>query len=81
MVPDAAGNHSCRNCATSPVCCNPLWLVTLLLTRFPDRTFTLTNHNKPIAVFLVSLMIFQCLVVFYAMSRRGKNQGSSYLTA
>lgn len=48
---------------------------------FADRTSTLTSHNRPIMLFLVSLMIFQCFVVFYAMSNRSKNQGSIYITA
>ncbi|KIM42449.1 hypothetical protein M413DRAFT_70707 [Hebeloma cylindrosporum] len=55
------------------------WFQTLLIiipaeTVLLIRTFTLTNHHRPIAVFLGSLMIFQCFVVFYAMSRRGENR-------
>ncbi|KJA26944.1 hypothetical protein HYPSUDRAFT_63712 [Hypholoma sublateritium FD-334 SS-4] len=65
------------------ICCDRFaivkWLETLLIVIPAEsvllvRTFAITGYNKVITTLLVSIMIVQCCVVIYAMSRPGKNQ-------
>ncbi|KDR72674.1 hypothetical protein GALMADRAFT_252852 [Galerina marginata CBS 339.88] len=54
------------------------WFQTLLIVIPAEsvlvmRTFALTNRNRFWVAFLGSIMIVQCCVVIYAMSRPGKN--------
>ncbi|KAF8962277.1 hypothetical protein BDZ97DRAFT_1920564 [Flammula alnicola] len=69
--------------STSTSCCDRFaivkWLETLLVVIPAEsvlviRTFALTNRNNFVVVFLCSIMIVQCCVVFYAMSQPGKNR-------
>ncbi|KAJ7027978.1 hypothetical protein C8F04DRAFT_964527 [Mycena alexandri] len=54
------------------------WLQTLLIVVPAEmvlllRVFALTNRNKHLFAFLTSIIIVQCVIVFYAMSIPGTN--------